>query len=213
MVHWIYKLIQKKTVCIRIGIRWRTPCHPIIAEGFHLSWVEEAKYLGVVFKSGKFFSCNWHSARNAYYKATNNILGVLGANPSIQVALALARASCIPIITYGLSAISLSAADLSQLAFAYNNIFAKLYHIKELVTIEQCQYYSGFWPFRTVYEFLRYTFLSHVFESSGGCSSDSLDHPDYTDFISIAKKYSFNCNDSRACLKWKVWRFLERSLF
>ena len=189
------------------------PCSPIKAKGSDLLWVNETKYLGVVLKSGKTFSCNWQMARSSYYRATNSILSVLGANPSIQVALALGRSSCFPIIMYGLAAIPLTITEKSQLSFAYNSLFAKLFRIKEVSTIEQCQFFSGFWPFHSVYEFQRYSFLRQSFGNTGYCGSDSPDYPDYLDLISIASKYQFNFDDSKAYLKFKMWKYLESSIF
>ena len=202
-----------KTVCLRIGNRCLSPCSNIAASGHYLCWVEEAKYLGVVIKRAKNFVCNWQSARSSFYKAVNGILSVLGANPSIPLVLALVRASCFPILLFGLEAVSLSHSDLNNLAFAYNNIFFKLFHVKDISTIEQCQYFCNFWPLRLLHDFRRFSFLSQYFEREGGCSIGSPDYPDYLELIDIAKKFKFNFSDSKPCLKFKVWNYLESSLF
>src|SRR6266516_1440953 len=55
----------KTTVCLRIGKRWRAPCHPMSVVGLNLDWVDETKYLGIVIKGGKNLSCNWQSARSS----------------------------------------------------------------------------------------------------------------------------------------------------
>jgi len=173
-----------KTVCLRIGVRWRAKCCPLRVYGSDLHWADEAKYLGVLIKGGVKFSCNWQSSRSSYYKATNSVLGVLGANPSCQVALELFRACCLPILTYGISPISLAISEISQLAFAYNNIFFKLFRVKDSENIALCQYYSGFWPFYALYEFSRYCFLlRHLAGGSIPIRSNVVDYDDYLDFF------------------------------
>ena len=135
-----FQINASKTFCMRIGNRWQSPCSPMVVNGQNLSWVDEIKYLGVYIKSGKSFACNWQAARSSFYRSINSILGVLGSRPAIQVALALTRASCVPILTYGLSALSLSSSEISHFAYVYNFIFVKLFHVKEKNTIEQCQF-------------------------------------------------------------------------
>ena len=155
-------------------------------------------------KAREKISCSWQSARCSLYKSLNGILGVLGSRPSFQVVLALVRASCFPIILYGLDALSLSPTEVHHLAFAYNNIFVNLFQVKEVNCIEHCQYFCNFWPFRAVYEFKRYLFLSQYFERHGPCVMGSLDYADYLELDSIANKYKFYHSDSKACLKVKV---------
>ncbi len=206
------KINSNKTVCLRVGSRFMSPCKLMSAGGSDLSWVDEAKYLGIFFKSGKKLSCNWQSARSSYYKALNSLLSVLGSNPSIQVALALIRASCFPILTYGLAALHLSPAEQSQFTFVYNCVFAKLFSIKEVNTIEQCQFFCNFWPFRVLYEYHRFNFLKLCFANTSSCNFESPDYEDFCDLINIAEKYSFNMSDSKGCVKFKIWKFLEHSL-
>src|SRR6266516_5654210 len=157
---------------------------------------------------------SWQSSRSSYYKDTNSLLGVLGANLSCQVALKLFRACCLPILTYGISPISLAISEISQLAFAYNNIFYKLFRVKDSENIALCQYYSVFWPFYALYEFSRYCFLlRRVAGGSIPIRSNEVDYDDCLDFLRISNKYNFSTDDSKACLKWKMWRFIESSLF
>ena len=204
---------ESKTVCLRIGCRFLSPCSALRVNGIELSSVKEVKYLGVFIKSGKKFSCNWQSARSSYYKALNSILSVLGSNPSVQVALALTRASCVPIITFGLAALPLSSTEQSQFAYVYNCVFAKLFNIKDVSTIEQCQFFSNYWPFEVLYAYLRFNFLAQHFSKQSLCKSVSPDYSDYCELISIASKYNFNLSDSKSCLKFKIWKYLELSLF
>ena len=130
----------------------------------------------------------------------------------MQVALSLARASCFPIILYGLPAIPLSQSEINNLAFVYNSVFVKLFNIKDPSSIALCQFYSNYWPFSVMYEFHRFCFLASQFVNCDVCHVNSPDHPDYLEMINLAAKYRFTCCDSKAMLKFKTWRFLESSL-
>ena len=45
-----FQINADKTVCMRIGNRWRSPCSSILADGKNLSLVDEVKYLGLFIK-------------------------------------------------------------------------------------------------------------------------------------------------------------------
>src|SRR5207248_2754811 len=90
-----------KSNCLRIGNRCHFVCKQLSPNDQFLDWVNEAKYHGVVIKCGVSFTCNWQHARCKFFKSINGISGTLGSNPSGDVILALTRAKCIPILTYG----------------------------------------------------------------------------------------------------------------
>src|SRR6267154_6854581 len=152
------------------------------------------------------------AARCSFYRAFNAILSGLGSNPPMQVALSLVRASCIPIIMYGLSAVSLSQSEINCLAFVFNNVFVKLFHIRDPSSIALCQYYCNLWPLRETYEFQRFYVLASHFTKYNVMDVNSMDYPDYLEMMNLASKYGFMQSDSKAKLKFKVWRFLESSL-
>ena len=53
----------EKSVCLRIGMRFRVVCKEITINGHSIKWASEAKYLGIIIKAGVHFSCNWHSTK------------------------------------------------------------------------------------------------------------------------------------------------------
>jgi len=203
----------EKSCCLRIGSRYGAVCNPISINDCVIPWAKESKYLGVNILSSSHFICDWHPRKRNFFLAINSILQTLGNNPSIQVALSLFRSVCLPMLTYGISSVHLSKAELHSFSFAYNNIFHKLFKIKQNDTIELCQYYSGFWPFPTLYDFYRFTFLVSLFKSGLLVKSNAVDQADYHDLVDIASKYNFEMIDSIAELKFKVWRSLDRRLF
>jgi hypothetical protein len=202
----------EKTCCLRIGKRYQSACKEISIDGCLVRWVREAKYLGVVLKSGVKFSCNWQSAKSHFFSSVNCILGSLGSTPPIHVSLTLFRLNCIPILTYGLASLSLSSAELHSLSFAYNNIFSKLFKANNKRLIEQCQYYCNFWPLYALIDYLRFTFLASCLKKDICIVNNVFDQSDIDDLYSIASKYNLNVCDSKSCVKFKIWKFLEHSL-
>ena len=119
-----------KSSCLRVGPRFRSACKSMLVDNLPLPWVKEAVYLGVTLKSGPLFSCLWRTSRGAFYSCSNSLLGALGCNPNIGVILHLFRSNCIPKLTYGIEAVSLSPADLKSFAFAYNGFLPKSSRLK-----------------------------------------------------------------------------------
>jgi len=170
------------------------------------------RYLGVQFKNVSKFSCNWSDARCNFYKALNGILAGLGQNPCINVALALFRAFCIPVLCYGKSYMSLSVSNTRSLCFAYNNIFSRLFKSRNSEIVDQCQFYCGFFPFQSLYDYNRYSFLVNLYNKGSINAVSLFCKLDYVDLCNLAIKYNFNISDSKRCLQFKIWKYLESSL-
>ena len=127
---------SSKSSCLRIGKKFRSPCKPIFVNNTPLHWVNEFDYLGVPFKSGLTFSCNWHTARSSFFKQANSILSTLGHNPPLDVALSLVRSTCIPSLTYGTDALTLTASEIRSFSYALNSVFCKLFKTSSTSIIE-----------------------------------------------------------------------------
>ena len=130
-----------KSHCVRIGPRFKSICCSVFVNNVPLEWATSTKFLGVSILSANCFSCDWHDARSNFYKSLNTILGNLGVSPAVDVALNLIVSKCVPLLMYGLSAISISSSELNKLTFAYNRIFCKLFHVKGTETIKLCQFF------------------------------------------------------------------------
>ena len=122
-------------------MRHSLPCRDILVNGLPINWNTETKFLGVWIKRGKLFTCDWQESMSKFYKASNSILGNLGFNPPLEVCLNLIRSQCIPVLTYGMCAVTLSNTDINKLSFAFNSIFHKLIKSNSKKTIEYCQYF------------------------------------------------------------------------
>jgi len=202
-----------KTCCIRIGKRFSVNCGLTHVNNKSLTWVQETKYLGMTITANSKFSCNWHSVKQHFFVALNRILSSLGSNPQPKVVLSLFQSACTPILTYSIAALSLSSAELHSFAFAYNNIFHKLFKTNSKQIIEECQFFCGILPFNRLYDFHRFSFLRSLVIKGELAVPDSLQETDYIDFTNIASKYNLNSDDSNFVIKSKIWSHFEQSLY
>jgi len=201
-----------KSCCLRIGLRYRAICSPITLNNSPLDWVLEAKYLGIRFRGGAKLTCSWHESRCNFYRTINNLLGVLGNNPSVAVILSLFQSTCVPLLSYGLCSFSLSVADLNSFSFAYNNIFGKNFRSYDKSVISQCQFFCSCLPFNALYDLQRYRFLVNYLSAAPFNASNPFLSPDMTELTNIANKYGFTPSDSKSCLKFKIWKFVENEI-
>lgn len=201
-----------KSHCIRIGARHSHPCRDILISGKPILWKMETKFLGVTLRKGKSFICDWQDSKSRFYKASNAIFSNLGSNPPIEVTLGLVRAQCIPILTYGMCATTVSSTDINKLSFAYNSIFYKLFKSSSKHVIECCQYFCNYWPLINLLDFNRYCFLKKLLLNGVLCPESLLDKKDYSDLLIISDKYCLRITDSINCIKYKIWQFIFNAL-
>jgi hypothetical protein len=201
-----------KSCCMRIGKRFKNPCNPIFVGLNPIAWVNQAKYLGVSIISHCAFKCNWQDTRKQFFSSLNHILFSLGSKPNIAVTLSLFHSICFPVLSYGIAAVSLSSSELSSFAFAYNNVFYKLFHSSDKSVIEQCQFFSGFFPFQIKYDLLRLTFLTSLSHSEN-VYSDPLFSADCGEITAISSKYNLKEINCSSVVKSAMWSHFEQSLF
>lgn len=201
-----------KSHCIRIGERHSKSCSEILVQDQPIAWKKETKFLGVMFKNTKTFTCDWKDSKSKFYKASNAILSKLGSNPPIEVCLNLIRLQCLPILTYGMCANSMTAADINKLAFAYNSIFFKLFRCNSRQTIEYCQYFCNFLPLVNLLDYNRFIFLRKLYMTDVLCCESALDRSDFCDMLSICVKYGLLISDSVTCVRGKIWNYVRINL-
>lgn len=207
-----------KSYCLRVGNRCRATCQDIKVNGKLIPWVSEARYLGIVIKRNTHFACNWFDSRGSFYRAVNSILGSLGPNPRLDVILKLFQSTCVPILSYGISAISLSQTELRSLTYAYNSVFVKRFKIYNADTIEQCQFFCKFLPFYAYYDYLRFCFLRDKLNHSllnprSLFDVDKFDECDLFDLRVICNKYNLLTSCSKYQVKCMIWKYVETNLF
>ena len=91
-----------------------------------LDFVHEWKYLGVLLKSEKYFTCSAKKARSAFYRSSNSILSAL-AGPSEMVQMKLLYSVCVPTITNACEVVTYSHKEMESLHVAVNDAIRRVF--------------------------------------------------------------------------------------
>jgi hypothetical protein len=202
-----------KCHCVRIGPRYNLECKKLIINGKDISWVDEIKFLGVTIIKDKVFKCTWEDSKKKFYCNTNIILGRMGTSAPINVLLKLIDSQSVPNLLYGISATTLSAKDIKSFSFAYNSIFAKIFHSYDNTVILNCQYFTGSLPFNYLYDYHRYNFLNKLFNTNCINANSEIDLFDMADLQNLQLKYQLRTEDSKNQVKNKIWKYFENVFF
>ena len=115
----------------------------------------------------------------------------------------------VPHLLYGISATTLSSKDLKSFSYAYNSIFAKIFHSNDNTVILNCQYFSNSLPFNYLYDYHRYNFLNKLFNTNDINAKSEIDVFDMADFHALQLKYQLRSDDSKNQVKNKIWIYFE----
>ena len=157
--------------------------------------------------------CTWEDAKKKLYCNTNVILGRMGTSAPINVLLKLIDSQSVPNLLYGISATTLSAKDIKSFSFAYNSIFAKIFHSYDNTVILNCQYFTGSLPFNDLYDDHRYNFLNKLFNTNCNNANSEIDLFDMADLQNLQLKYQLRTEDSKNQVKHKIWKYFENVFF
>jgi hypothetical protein len=161
------RINSKKSVCLRIGPRFHTPCEKLTTKsGQTIEWASTCRYLGIVFRNARQFKIMFDNVKSRFYKAFNAIFGKVGRLASEEVVIKLIDTKCVPILTYGLAACPLTLSDKKSLEFPVNRIFMKLFCTNNINVVESCQINFGFLPIRLRIDCLKCNFLEKYIKSS-----------------------------------------------
>ena len=171
--------------------------------------MKSINFLGITICQSKTFKCDWDAAKRKFYCNSNVILGRLGTSASAAVLLKLIHSQGVQNLLHGISATSLTKAELKSFSYAYNSFFAKIFKCVDNKIIMSCEFFSKYLCFEMLYEMYRYLFLSKLLNTGCLDKKNNLDKPDYQDYISLKAKYNFNEWDSIGKVKIKVWNHFE----
>ena len=128
----------KKSVCIRIGPRCRSPCTPLaMSDGSELYWVESIRYLGVFIIRSCYFSCSFDNAKKSFHRSFNAIFGKIGRTASEDVVMHLIKSKCIPILLYAVEACPVNRSLEKSLQFSVRRILMKIFKTLSLIHISE----------------------------------------------------------------------------
>ena len=157
----------------------------------------------------KVFKCTWEDAKKKFYCNSNVILGRMSTTAPINVLLKLIDSQAVPHLLYGISATTLSSKDMKSFSYAYNSVFAKIFHSYDNTVILNCQYFSGSLPFNYLYDYHRYNFLNKLYCTKSISDKSEIDTFDIDDFLALQLKYKLKTNDSKHQVKYMIWKYFD----
>ena len=141
---WCIKYNERKTKLMYFGGNFESfSCSPIVLNDVPLDFVPKWKYLGVMLKSDKRFSCSAEKPRNAFYRSSNSILNVLNG-PSNDVQMKLLYSICVPIITYACDVVVYNHNELQSLHVALNDAIRKIFSYNRWESIKTLRESRGY---------------------------------------------------------------------
>ena len=194
LMHLDLCLNYDKSVALRIGRGCNKICCNIKAMGHIIKWVTEAKYLGIYIRSGHKFVCNFDKQKAKFYRAANCIFAKLGNLQNIPVTLHLVHSIDLPILTYGLEALSLTKTQILSVEHPWSRMFMKLFKTFNLAIIQECQYFCDLLPIRHLYTLHRMCFLTKLDDSTNSVVSHihQLRGAEHDIVLNLAEKYKCN---------------------
>ena len=205
------KLNPNKSVCLRVGPRFKaTDCKVFLLDQ-PLCWKSELKHLGITIVSGRKFKCSLQLAKQKFFSAANGVLGKIGVNQH-NLILSLVDVFCIPVLLYGTEALLLSKSDRNAMDFTYSTIFFKIFNVKETRTIKQCQFYSGCLPTSFTIDLRVYNFLNAIKYQKNSLQLQLFTWFGQEELIQITNKYLINAKDNCRTIKDKLFDYLESEL-
>jgi hypothetical protein len=197
----------QKSVCLRIGRRFNAPTSEIVIDNIPIKACREFKYLGMYIVSGKSVKLNLHQAKMKYFRSLNGILGKIGSTCPINVTLSLVNSFATPVLLYGLETACFNASEVKSLNYPFNSIFVKLFSTFNSSIIQECQYYTGYLPFKYILNLRCLTFLKSLLRSPLNARPAGLLFHWFgsTDWNVISSPYNILPNDVPTLLRRKIW--------
>jgi hypothetical protein len=138
-------LNAKKSVCLRIGPRYKDDCSPLLtANGESLSWVDSCRYLGVYIIAAKIFKSSIDSNKKSFYRSFNAIYCKIGRSASEEIIVKLITAKCLPVFLYGLDACPVTLSHKRSIDFIITRTFMRVFKTGSVEIVNECQRMFGF---------------------------------------------------------------------
>ena len=163
------RINAKKSSCIRFGSRYDVQCRELeTLDGSPVKWVDNCRYLGVSFASGRTFRCCYQNAKADFFRAFNSIFGKVGRAASEEVVISLIRAKCLPILLYATEVCPLLSRNVHSLEFTVTRLFMKLFRTGSAAVVKECQFQFKFLPIKYQLNIRTARFLQKFVASSNG---------------------------------------------
>jgi Reverse transcriptase (RNA-dependent DNA polymerase) len=206
-----------KSICIRIGNRYDKQCAQLMTKLGPIAWGTELKYLGVYFVASRKCCFNLAVNKSKFYRSLNGILVKIGTKCSPGVSLALIASYCVPCLTYGLAAMSLTKSETASIEHSFDRAFMKIFASFDIKVIRACQFYSGYLTMAHQIDIMKLQFLKNVDNVTNSSMSRILHsvllkRQNINEYELIAEIYNIDAKDSIAACKVKVWSKFANSL-
>jgi Reverse transcriptase (RNA-dependent DNA polymerase) len=118
----------KKSSFLRCGARYKHNTAQMLIKGQHLEKVEDMKYLGVVFVSGRRLDIDYSSAKSSFYRTFNSIYSRCSMAKTEDIPVKLMKNICIPKLLYGVEVGTPSTTVISSLDNSIYRSLCKIFH-------------------------------------------------------------------------------------
>jgi hypothetical protein len=202
----------KKTMCIRIGRRYKSYCVKLGIGMQPLMWVQQIRYLGIFITSGTKFKIDLSPAKRKFFISSNTIFSKVQRDRA-DVVLSLVGSNCLPVLMYGLEAVELTRTDLTRLEHPYTMVFHKIFGTYNNSIIAQCQFYMNCLPLSYLYITRQLSFLKRISMSNANLVCSYLfKHFGKNRFDKLSLNYNITSDDSINMIKTKVWTVFADSV-
>lgn len=193
-----------KSACMRIGPRFKAPVANVFVGNLVIPWKSEIKFLGVNLLAASTVKCNLQVVRQKYFRALNAVFGKIGTRSSVSVTLSLISSFCVPLLTYGIEAFSVSQSMYNVLESAYSAAFSKIFWSFDKNVIAQCQVHCTTSPLCNIIDIKRLKFLYGISKLKRGPLKSLFLTEGVNEFHNLLSKHSLT-TDSVNSWKHCLW--------
>ena len=178
---------------MRIGTQFKYACVELTVDGIAIQWVHSIPYLGVPLKSGSKFLIDLKPARTKFYRAFNSLYSKISKANEFLIT-SLLKTFCVPVILYGLEAVSLNNSNLRALDTPLYNAMAKIFKSFDHNILNWCMFYTDVLPLRLSYFKNKINFLSKMHETENNVIIYLFDQFGREELNIICNNFNINRN-------------------
>ena len=116
------KFNPDKSFCISFGRNTKFDITPMLLDNFDIPWLDSVRYLGVYLVASRKLSFSIVQCKRNFYAAFNSIRSRAKSLEQLTQ-LSLVESYCLPLLTYAVSAVSLTQSQLQELNVCWNTAY------------------------------------------------------------------------------------------
>jgi hypothetical protein len=191
-----------KSFLLQFGLDMSVSLPALLLSNSVLRWVGRMKYLGVWLCAGKTFhidsSINRTKFLSSVYSMFQKCNGI-----SEEIKWSVIERACMPVLLYGVDAVSLSNSDIHKMSVTCNMAVRRCFNLSRFTSVQNVLYFTGSLPVKMLLDERRVLLMKNCLHNVGivrlcaliACNSDS--------FLSVCCKYDVVCDMSVNCIKSK----------